>query len=115
MRLGELARDKVSYLEWNGDPWKINGRNVQHAADRNRHVLLADIGFVEDELEEASAFLFLLFEELFDLLDTQQAVFDQSVGNAFAKCFNWRHGKILSKSFAEVFDEFFGGHQVPKY
>ena len=61
---------------------------------RHRHVLLADVGLFEDQLEQAGAFLLLLLEQLLDLLWRQQAVFDQGVGDAFAKCFDWRHGFI---------------------
>ena len=54
----------------------------------------ADVGLFEDQLEQARAFLLLLLQQFLDLLDRQQAVFHQGVGDAFAKCFDWRHGFI---------------------
>ena len=59
---------------------------------RDGHVLLADVGLLQDQLEQAGAFLLLLLEQFLDLLGGQQAVLDQGVGDAFAKCFDWRHG-----------------------
>ena len=52
---------------------------------RNGHVLLADVGLFENELEQPGAALLLLLEQFLDLLGGQQAVLDQSVGDAFTK------------------------------
>ena len=81
----DFARQQVGDLRRDADAGEIDGRDVQHAAHGDGHVLLADVGLLEDELEEARAFLLLLFEQFLDLLGRQQAVLDQGVGDAFTK------------------------------
>ena len=68
------------------DAGEIDRRRVQDAAHGDGHVLFADVGLLEDQLEQAGAFLLLLLQQFLDLLGRQQAVFDQGVGDAFAKC-----------------------------
>ena len=53
-----------------------------------------DISLLENQLEQAGAFLLLLLEQVFDLLGGQQAVFHQGVGNPFTECFYWGHRVI---------------------
>jgi hypothetical protein len=43
------------------------------------------VGFLKDELQQAGAAFFLLFEQFLDLLRCEQAVLDEGVGNAFAE------------------------------
>ena len=64
---------------------QVDGRRVEDAAHGDGHVLLADVGLFEDELEEAGAVLLLLLEQFVHLLERQQAVLDQGVGDAFSK------------------------------
>src|SRR5260221_675587 len=46
----------------NPPPVNLGRRSVQHPAHGNGHVLLRDVGLVDDDLEEAGAFPLLLFE-----------------------------------------------------
>ena len=83
--LCDFARQQVRHLRRDADARQVDGRDVEHAAHRNGHVLLADVGFLDDELDEARAFALLLFEQFFDLLGGEQAVLDEGVGDAFTK------------------------------
>ena len=76
---------QVGHFQRDADAGEIDGRRVEHAAHGDGHVLLADVGLFEDQLEQAGAFLLLLLEQFFDLLGGQQAVLDQGVGDAFTK------------------------------
>ena len=66
--VGHFARQQVGDFERDAEAGEVDGRRVQHAAHRNGHVLLADVGLFEDELEQAGAFLLLLLEQFLDLL-----------------------------------------------
>ena len=85
MVLRDLARQQVRHLGRDTKAAEIDGRNVEDAAHRNGEVLLAHVGFFDDELDEARAFPFLLFEQFFDLLGREQTVLDEGVGDAFTK------------------------------
>ena len=47
---------------------EIDRRRVEHPAHGDGHVLLADVGFLQDQLEQARAFLLLLLQQFLDLL-----------------------------------------------
>ena len=93
---GHFTRHQTGHLLRDTDAAEVDRRDVEDAAHRDDHVQFADVGFFEDQLEQAGAFLFLQFEQFLDLLDGEQPVFDQSVGDAFSKTFNWRHRRTIS-------------------
>ena len=64
---------------------EVDRRRVEDAAHADRHVLLGDVGFFDDQFQEAGAFLLLLLQQFVNLLGGQQAVLDQGVGDAFSK------------------------------
>ena len=72
-------------LRQNVHAGEVDRQDIEHAPHGNRQVLFADIGFVNDELDEARAFLLLLFEQFLHLGRAQQAVLDQGVGDAFSE------------------------------
>src|SRR5690348_8866888 len=92
MSVGQVAGNQIRDLHGNGNFRKIDRGRVEHTADGNRHVLLANVGFFEDELEETRALFLLLSQQLLDLFGREQAIFDERVGDPFTKCFNGRHG-----------------------
>ncbi len=83
--VGQVAREQFGHFGKNADARKIDRRSVENAAHRDRHVLLADVGFFDDELQQPRAFFLLLLQQLFHLRDRQQAVLDEGVGYAFSK------------------------------
>ena len=80
-----FARQQVGDFLRDGDAREVDGRDVEHAAHAHGQVLLADVGLVHDELDEARAFLLLLFEQFLHLPGAQQAVLDERVGDAFSE------------------------------
>ena len=64
---------------------RLIGRDVEHAAHAHGQVLFADVGFFDDELDEARALLFLLFKQFLHLVRAQQTVLDERVGDAFSE------------------------------
>ena len=87
---------------------EVDRGRVEDAAHGDDHVLLGDVGLFDDQLEEAGAFLLLLFEQFVHLLGGQQAVLHEGVGDAFSEGFGdgWHGG--LAEGFAQVFDDFRG-------
>ncbi len=76
-QVGDFLRDV--------DASEIDGGDVEHAAHADGEVLLADVGLVHDELDEAGALFFLLFEQFLHLSRAQEAVLDERVGDAFSE------------------------------
>jgi len=52
MIMRQFTRQQLSDVESDGDARQIDGWRVQDPAHRDGHVLLADICFFEDELEQ---------------------------------------------------------------
>ena len=74
----------------------LTGGGVQDAAHANDQVLLVDVGFFDDQLDETGAFLLLFLQQLLHLGGREQAILDQGVGDAFSKCFDRGHGDYLN-------------------
>jgi hypothetical protein len=83
--VADLAGQQFGQFGGNRDAGEIDGRRVQHTAHANRHVLIAHIGLLENELQQAHAALFLLLEQFCHLIWRQQTVFHQNVRNAFTE------------------------------
>jgi hypothetical protein len=111
MSVRQFTRDQIGNFQRNADSTKVDGGRVEHAAHRNGHVLLAYVRLLENQLEQPGALLFLLLEQLIDLARAEQTVLDECVGDAFSKCFYWRH--ILAENFAKIFYEVRGRNQIP--
>ena len=80
-----VARQQFDDFRRNTHTRKIDGRYVQHTPHGNSQVLLADVGFVDNELDEARPPFFLLFKQFLDLPRRQQAVLDECVSDAFSE------------------------------
>jgi len=85
MVVGDFPRKEVGHFQGDVEVRQVDGRDVEHAPHRHRHVQIGDVGFFQQQLEQAGAFLLLQFEYFRDLLAREQAVFDQDVNDAFAK------------------------------
>jgi hypothetical protein len=69
----------------NRNAGEIDRRGIEDTAHGNDHVHLADVILFNEKFEEACALLLLLFQQLRNLPLRQQAIFDQGVGDSFAK------------------------------
>ena len=97
MVVSHFPRHQVGHFQRDAQAGEIDRRRVEHPPHGHRHVLVADVGFFENQFEQAGALLLLLLKQFFHLLGRQQAVFHQGVGNAFAECFDaeaWVIGRL---------------------
>jgi hypothetical protein len=103
--LDDFVGEEVGDVGGDGKAEEVDGRHVEDAAHRDGEVLFADVGFFDDEFDEARAFLLLLFEEFLDLLGGEEAVFDEGVGDAFSESFGGGEHGGLAENFLEVFHD----------
>src|SRR6266498_17960 len=89
--VADFAREQIGDLGRDAATTEVDRRDVEDAAHGNGHVGLGHEPLVDDHLEEAGAFLFLLFEQFFDLLGEEQAILHQRIGDAFSKGFYGSH------------------------
>ena len=67
---------------------EVDGRNIEASAHRDHHILFGDILFVGQEFEETPALFFLKADGFSELAWQEETVFDEDIGDSFAKRFN---------------------------
>ncbi len=83
--VGGVAGEEIDDFGQDVDAGDVDGRDVKHAAHGDGEVLFADVGFFDDEFDQARAALLLLLEQFLHLDSAQQAVLDEGVGDAFSE------------------------------
>ncbi len=71
MTVHRLARKQFHQIRRNVGAGEIDRRHVQYAAHADGQVGFAHVGFFHDQLDEARALFFLLFEQLLHLVRAQ--------------------------------------------
>lgn len=92
--VGQVPGQKFSHFRRYANAGEVDRRSVKDTSHGNGHVRVRNIGFLDDQFQEAGAFFFLLFQQFINLLGAQQTVFHQGVSDAFSEGFgNGGHGK----------------------